>query len=75
MRDEQWRNKKRRGRPRWSGEFNSGKCDVRLTSEENSMLNELADRNDVSRSDVMRKALRDLYKFNSDDENLTLRKD
>lgn len=71
MRDEQWRNKKRRGRPRWSGEFNSGKCDVRLTSEENSMLNELADRNDVSRSDVMRKALRDLYKFNSDDENLT----
>ena len=39
------------------------------------MLNELADRNDVSRSDVMRKALRDLYRFNSDDENLTLRKD
>ena len=39
------------------------------------MLNELADRNDVSRSDVMRKALRDLYRFNSDDEKLTLRKD
>lgn len=66
---------RRPGRPRWSGNFTSNKCDVRLTSEENSMLNELADRNEVSRSDVMRRALRDLYRFNSDDENLTLRKD
>jgi predicted HicB family RNase H-like nuclease len=46
----------------------SGKCDVRLSSEEDSILNALASRNNVSRSDVMRKALRDFWKFNSDEE-------
>ena len=45
----------------------SGKCDVRLTQEENNILNNLADRNNVSRSDVMRKALRDFWKFNSEE--------
>lgn len=44
----------------------TNKCDVRLTKEENSMLNQLAERNDVSRSDVMRKALKDFFKFNTD---------
>lgn len=68
MRDEKWRNKKKVGRPRWSGTFTSSKCDVRLTPEENSMLNELANRNDVSRSDVMRRALKELYIFNTDKE-------
>jgi predicted transcriptional regulator len=38
---------------------------VRLNKEENRMLDELAERNEVSRSDVMRKALKDFYKFNS----------
>lgn len=61
---------RRPGRPRWSGTFTSSKCDVRLTPEENSMLNELASRNDVSRSDVMRRALRDLYLFNTDKEDV-----
>lgn len=56
--------KRRRGRPRWSGERVS-KCDVRLNAEERNMLEELAERNEVSNSDVMRMALRDLYKFNS----------
>lgn len=46
----------------------SGKCDVRLSSEEDSILNALASRNNVSRSDVMRKALRDFWKFNTDEE-------
>jgi hypothetical protein len=46
----------------------SGKCDVRLTAEENNILDSLANRNKVSRSDVMRKALRDFWKFNSEDE-------
>jgi hypothetical protein len=32
------------------------------------MLEELAERNEVSNSDVMRMALRDLYKFNSREE-------
>lgn len=55
------------GRPRWSGKFTSSKCDVRLTSEENDMLNELAERKGVSRSDVMRTALKELHKFNSEE--------
>lgn len=59
--------KRRRGRPMWSGERVS-KCDVRLNDEENNMLNRLAERNEVSRSDVMRMALRDLYKFNSKED-------
>ena len=46
----------------------SGKCDVRLTKKENEMLNYLADRNEVSRSDVMRTALRELWKFNTEEE-------
>ena len=46
----------------------TGKCDVRLTSEEDSMLDRLAERNDVTRSTIMRKALRDFYKFNSRDD-------
>jgi hypothetical protein len=45
----------------------SGKCDVRLTAEENNMLDSLASRNGVSRSDVMRRALADFFKFNSEE--------
>lgn len=44
----------------------SGKCDIRLSASEDSMLNELASRNSVSRSEVMRKALKDFYKFNNE---------
>lgn len=54
------------GRPN-DGKSYSGKCDVRLSTQEDAMLNTLAQRNNVSRSDVMRKALRDFYKFNSKD--------
>lgn len=43
-----------------------GKCDVRLDKQELNMLSQLAEINDVTRSDVMRKALRDYYKFNTD---------
>ena len=57
------------GRPLNSGKRGGhtyhGKCDVRLTAEEDSMLSQLAERNDVTRSDVMRKALRDFWKFNT----------
>ena len=45
----------------------TGKCDVRLTTEENNALSRLAERNGVSRSDVVRKALRDFIKFNSEE--------
>lgn len=45
----------------------SGKCDVRLTKKENEMLNYLAERNEASRSDIMRTALKELYKFNTEE--------
>ena len=54
----------RPGRPLKPVAF-SGKCDVRLTKKENEMLNYLAERNEVSRSDIMRTALKELYKFNT----------
>lgn len=43
----------------------TGKCDVRLSAEEDSMLNRLAQQNGVTRSDVLRRALKDFYKFNT----------
>lgn len=55
------------GRPNESKSY-TGKCDIRLSTAENSMLDTLAERNNVSRSEIMRKALLDFYKFNSDDE-------
>lgn len=57
----------RPGRPLKPVAF-SGKCDVRLTKKENEMLNYLAERNEVSRSDIMRTALKELYKFNTEEE-------
>ena len=42
------------------------KCDVRLNKEESGMLEYLSELNAVSRSDVMRRALRDYFKFNTD---------
>ena len=46
----------------------SGKCDVRLTKKENEMLNYLAERNEASRSDIMRTALKESYKFNTEED-------
>ena len=43
-----------------------GKCDVRLTAEEDLMLTRLAEKNEVTRSDIMRRALKDFIKFNSE---------
>ena len=57
----------RPGRPLKPVAF-SGKCDVRLTKKENEMLNYLAERNDASRSDIMRTALKELYKFNTEED-------
>ena len=45
----------------------TGKCDVRLSSEEDSALSRLAERNGVSRSDIMRKALRDFVRWNEEE--------
>lgn len=49
------------------GQSYSGKCDVRLDKQELTMLDRLTERNNVTRSDIMRKALRDFYKFNSEE--------
>lgn len=57
----------KRGRPLKPTVF-SGKCDVRLTKKENEMLNYLAERNEASRSDIMRTALKELYKFNTEED-------
>lgn len=55
------------GRPLNSGERGKstyhGKCDVRLTKQEDQMLDYLANTNGVTRSDVMRMALKDLFKY------------
>lgn len=44
----------------------SGKCDVRLDKQELEMLDHLSGLNGVTKSDVMRRALRDYYRFNTD---------
>lgn len=41
------------------------KCDVRLTKEEDRMLDYLADMNETSRSEVFRKALREMFRYNT----------
>ena len=60
--------KKKPGRPegcgKRGGQTYHGKCDVRLTKEYDNMLNRLADRYGISRSDVMRTALKELADYN-----------
>lgn len=41
----------------------AGKCDVRLTAKELQMLHELADTNEVTKSDIMRQALRFFHRW------------
>lgn len=56
-----------KGRPKGTGvrqqEVRWYKCDIRLNSDENAVLDKMADRYEVSRSDIMRRALRDYAKF------------
>lgn len=65
MREEKQRRKKGPGRPKYSGTYRD-KCDVRLNKEESAMLDHLSELNEVSRSSVMRTALKELYKFNTE---------
>lgn len=58
---------RKHGRPKYSNKF-YGKCDVRLDKKELAMLDHLSELNEVTRSDIMRRALRDYYKFNTDKE-------
>ena len=41
----------------------SGKCDVRLSSQELQMLHDLAEANSVTKSDIMRQALRFFHRW------------
>lgn len=59
---------RKHGRPKYSNKF-YGKCDVRLDKKELEMLVHLSELNEVTRSDIMRRALRDYYKFNTDKED------
>ena len=69
MREEKQRRKKSPGRPKFSGTYRD-KCDVRLNKEESAMLDHLSELNEVSRSSVMRTALKELYKFNTNKEEV-----
>lgn len=69
MREEKQRRKKGPGRPKFSGTYRD-KCDVRLNKEESAMLDHLSELNEVSRSSVMRTALKELYKFNTNKEEI-----
>jgi predicted transcriptional regulator len=44
------------------------KCDVRLTDEQDTKLSELASQNGVSRGEIVRKAIEDFWKFNTNEE-------
>ena len=61
--NDEWRYKKKLGRPKWSGLYTE-KCDVRLTKEESDELDRLAALNETNRGTIMRKALRDFIMFN-----------
>lgn len=67
MLEKKQRRKKGPGRPKFSGTYQD-KCDVRLNKEESAMLDHLSELNEVSRSSVMRTALKELYKFNTNKE-------
>ena len=41
----------------------AGKCDVRLSSTDLKKLNDIADSRDITRSEVMREALRFFHKW------------
>ena len=60
------------GRPEGSGyrgqQVFTGKCDVRLSKKEDTLLTRLAELNGVSRSEIMRKALSDFIHFNGMEE-------
>lgn len=59
---------RRPGRPNEKISY-SGKCDVRLSAEENNMLDKLSRDNNVTRSDVMRRALKDYFRFVTGEED------
>lgn len=60
------RYRKRVGRPPWTDLYDT-KVDTRITASDDRALNKLAEQYGVTRSTIIRKALHDFIKFNTDD--------
>lgn len=65
--DESKYRKRGPGRPPWTNYYDA-KVDTRISAADNNALNRLAERYGVSRSTIIRKALHDFVKFNSEDK-------
>lgn len=57
----------RKGPKPWNSLYES-KVDTRISAADNNALNRLAEERGVSRSTIIRKALHDFIKFNTDDK-------
>lgn len=57
--------RKRAGRPPWTNYYDA-KVDTRISAADNNALNRLAEQYGVPRSTIVRKALQDFIKFNSE---------
>lgn len=65
MRDE---NRKRgRGRPNWAYSYDT-KVDTRITAKDSMALDRLAEQYGVNRSTIVRKALADFIRFNTNND-------
>lgn len=65
--DESKYRKRGPGRPPWSDLYDT-KVDTRITASDDRALNKLAEQYGVTRSTIIRKALHDFIKFNSEDK-------
>lgn len=59
--------RKRVGRPPWTSYFDT-KVDTRITAADSNALDRLAEQYGVNRSTIVRKALQDFIKFNSNED-------
>lgn len=66
-RDESKYKKRGRGRPNWSYVYDT-KVDTRITAADSNALNKLAEQYGVNRSTIIRKALHDFIRFNTEDK-------
>ncbi len=67
MRDESKYKKRGPGRPVWTNYYDT-KVDTRITAKDSNALDRLAEQYGVNRSTIVRKALSDFIKFNSNDD-------
>ena len=66
-RDESKYRKRGRGRPVWTNYFDT-KVDTRITAKDSNALDRLAEKYGVTRSTIVRKAIHDFIRFNTEDE-------